>query len=93
MRKGLHNIVMAFKAGQSKSDGHYSTDGRSLFHYDTALITRDADRFILNESRYSKTTSMAQHDLRGEFGFHAKVSGLQRGVRHDDLVNAASVTS
>lgn len=69
MRKNTAAVVRAFLAGKAlRPCRSIWTDGTDIFSYYTALVVRstnvDGPVWLLNNTKYSPTTSRHQHGLR-----------------------------
>jgi hypothetical protein len=68
--------------------------GNALYSYTTAIAAWKGPILIVNESKYSATTSRHQHALRLELSYSApelviKVNDIRMGSDRHDLINAA----
>ncbi|HET7111690.1 MAG TPA: hypothetical protein VFI41_12530 [Gemmatimonadales bacterium] len=102
MRKNVAAVLDAWRQGRpcgmkrptafGSAVNSISTDGDSIFSYRTCLlaITHDGKR-VLNETRYSVTTSRQQSALRGDIadGVHFRITGMPYGATPADLRRAA----
>jgi hypothetical protein len=94
MRKNIAETLKAFHSFKiAKPSVSIATDGNSIFSYDTCIVTRDGDFFIVNCSQYSKTTSQQQNAILSDLPrfFVIKVYGLYHGATPEELKNKARI--
>ena len=87
MRRNMEEVLNAWQARRpNRSHRSISTDGETLWSYDTAILTRaDDGRVILNVTRYSATTSSQQKALTFNLDTYKSVDKVRRGATRDDL--------
>lgn len=95
MRKNVAKVMIAWLEGRKLDEGSVSTDGKSIFSYATCILTRRSDlRVILNQTKYSVTTSRQQGQIGYQLGRAyddiIRVDDLPRGAKAEDLLNAAA---
>lgn len=77
-QKNVYEVFYAWVKERRKASGAISTDGQTIYSYDTAILTRSDDgRIVLNRTKYSPTTSRHQNGIR---------AGLDRENIHLDVV-------
>lgn len=64
MRKINEKVAGAFLDKRSAKGASISTDGATLWSYNTRIAKWDGGRVILNARKYSRTTSTQQNDFR-----------------------------
>lgn len=66
MRKNTQDTFKAWQAGRKFNGGGASiwTDGEDIFSYATRIVTREGQRVLFNQEKYSATTSNHQNSLR-----------------------------
>jgi hypothetical protein len=90
MRKNTEQVINAFLCGESKNLHSIKTDGTTIFSYDTAILTRGKNGYVIyNGTRYTNTTSQQQNAIFNEFNPGIVVSNIARGATADDLRKAA----
>lgn len=74
--------------GSEKKPGNIKIVDDKLLHYETALLQRKSDYYVLNYSRYSRTTGVLQNKLKEKIkNYEYKVvTKIPRGYC-DDLEN------
>jgi len=80
-------VIQAFRDGAThgkSGDGNLYIDGDLLRNYNTTLAQRVDCGFIVNDSKYSRTTSKIQTIIRRELNIVETLNGLNFGVR--DLI-------
>lgn len=71
MRQNIQEVISAWNWNRHKSHLSCSTDGVSIFSYDTCILTPldagmpDVGPFVFNVTKYSRTTSGQQTAIRG----------------------------
>jgi len=58
------DVINAFVNGESASNRNMHTDGRKLWSYYTVIAQHTKDGFIMNDTRYSVSTSKVQSYTR-----------------------------
>ncbi len=66
MRKNTFAVFTAWnqRVGKGVFGDSISTDGHTIFSYKTPILERVGHRVVLNENKYSATTTRQQNDIR-----------------------------
>lgn len=92
MRKNVSEVIRSFDNGKAaRPSVSISTDGHSIYSYETCLVTHDGSFYIMNVTKYSKTTSQQQNAIISDLPrlMIIKVDNMPRGCSSLDLRKAA----
>lgn len=80
----LHGMTDGIN-GKNKYTGNVKIINDKLFHYETVLLQRKPNYYILNYSRYSRTTGVLQNKIKDKLvNFDYKiVTKIPRGYNGD----------
>lgn len=95
MRKNTQAVMRAWRESKSARHGQsISTDGETIYSYSTAIVTRHNGKIIVNDTRYSVTTTQQQNSIKAELAMLGinfdTVTGIPHGARPSHLVRANS---
>ena len=87
MRKNTARVLAAWRAGKDdRRDRSVWTDGRTVYSYATAIMTRDDNgRIVFNATKYSPTTTNHQNGIRSVVTVDTVVSDVPRGASDTTL--------
>ena len=63
--KSNMQVILDFMSGKTSRNAHLRTDGFRLVNYSTCICEKTDDGYIMNETKYSVTTSKIQSWTRG----------------------------
>ena len=73
-------VINAFFSGKSASNRNMHTDGRKLWSYYTVIAQRTENGFIMNNTRYSVSTSKVQTWTRATLRTYKAVENVPIGA-------------
>lgn len=74
------SVINAFVNGKEASNRNMHTDGRKLWSYYTVIAQRTEDGFIMNNTRYSVSTSKVQTYTRATLSTYKAVENVPIGT-------------
>lgn len=77
-----NEVIERFANCKSGSNRNLKSDGNKLINYNTCIAQWVDGEIILNETKYSLSTSKIQSKCRYYFGIYKSVNGLNIGVQN-----------
>ena len=77
-----NEVIKRFANRKSGSNRNLKSDGNKLINYYTCIAQWVDGEIVLNETKYSVSTSKIQRNCRYYFGRYKSVSGLNIGVQN-----------
>ncbi len=88
------DIITSFLNGKSAKTKNVKTDGSTLYSYNTAIATHYPIGIIVNNTKYSSSTSRIQSNLKAQIKAYGvnivNVDNLGFNLRRNDLIEATN---